>query len=70
VGAQFEQAKPLAALFVALWNAIPARDLGRAIASLGWLREIGYDPAEHDFVRKYLPERGFDVFLTEDVGLG
>lgn len=67
VGAEFEQAEPLASLFDALWRAIPAGNLSRAIDLLSWLYNIGYDPSQDKFVRTYLPKTGVSLSLAYGV---
>lgn len=57
IGTQFEQARPLAALFEAVRGAIPAGDYRRGVGLAGWLFGTGYDPANDAFVTKYLPDR-------------
>ncbi|NKX56761.1 DUF4236 domain-containing protein [Arthrobacter mobilis] len=67
IGFEFEQARPLAALFEATRGAIPHGDLPRALELLAWLFATGYDPARDAFVRKYLPDTSFTLGIADGV---
>ena len=67
VGAQFEQARPIAALFEAVRRAIPAGDFRRGVELAGWLFGSGYDPAKDAFVTKYLPDHGFRLAIADGI---
>lgn len=67
VGAQFEQARPIAALFEAVRGAIPAGEYRRGAELAGWLFGSAYDPAKDPFVTKYLPDHGFRLAIAEGI---
>lgn len=67
IGQQFEQARPLAALFEAVRGAIPNGDLQRAVELTGWLFGTGYDPANDAFVSKYLPDVAFRLAIADGI---
>jgi hypothetical protein len=67
VGGRFEKAEPLASLFEALWEAIPAGNWSCAIDMLSWLYDAGYDPSQDNFVRTYLPKTGITLSLAYGV---
>ncbi|MET4143881.1 DUF4236 domain-containing protein [Arthrobacter sp. UYCo732] len=67
IGSQFEQARPLAALFEVVRGAIPSGDNHRAVELIGWLFGTGYDPAKDAFVTKYLPDHGFRLAIADGI---
>ncbi len=67
VGSEFEQARPLAVLFETLWEAIPSGNTAQAIDALNWLYQAEYDPAQDNFVQKYLPDTGYTLSIAYGV---
>lgn len=67
VGAQFEQARPLAALFEAVREAIPSGNYPRAVELTSWLFGTGYDPTQDAFVSKYLPDTAFKLGIADGI---
>lgn len=54
VGQQTATIAPTAAMVEILRVALPARDVARVRSLLGWLFDIGYDPASDAFLNKYV----------------
>lgn len=67
IGSQFEQARPLAALFEAVRGAVPAGNSHRALELTDWLFGTGYDPSKDAFVTKYLPDHGFRLAIADGI---
>lgn len=67
VGAEYEQARPLAALLEAVYSSLPRADYGRAVGLLTWLVGSGYDPAADPFLKKYLPNLAIDLSIAEGI---
>lgn len=67
VGAQFEQARPLAALFETVRGAIPIGNLQRAVELTTWLFASGYDPSKDAFVAKYLPDLSLRLGIADGI---
>lgn len=67
IGSEYEWTRPLTAFFEATLDAAPSGDIQRATALLKWLFTTGYDPAESEFIRKYLPAAEFDLPIAEGI---
>ncbi|WP_251036332.1 lipopolysaccharide assembly protein LapB [Arthrobacter sp. ISL-28] len=67
IGTEFEQARPIAALFEATLTALPRGDRPRALDLLSWLFDTGYEPESDEFVRKYLPAATFNLPIAEGI---
>lgn len=67
IGTQFEQARPLAALFETIRGAIPTGNYDRGVRLAVWLFETGYDPAKDSFATKYLPGAAFSLAIADGI---
>jgi tetratricopeptide (TPR) repeat protein len=67
IGSEHEPARHLAALFEATLDSVPSGDTQRGIALLAWLFSTGYDPANDEFIRKYLPAAGFGLSIADGI---
>lgn len=67
IGAEYEQARPAAALFEATYVALPAGDHTRAVGLLEWLFTSGYEPAQDAFLKKYLPHLAITLAIAEGI---
>jgi tetratricopeptide (TPR) repeat protein len=67
IGAEHEQARPVAALLEATYAALPQGDYARAVGLLRWLFESGYEPANDAFLKKYLPSLAIDLSIAEGI---
>lgn len=69
IGAEYPAARSLAALFEAALVAVPAGDTARGLELASWLFTTGYDPAQDDFVKKYLPSAAFTLSIAEGISV-
>lgn len=66
VATRHPEARPHGALFEALFGAMPAGDTDRARSLLAWVFDIGFDPMQDAFCRKYLSRAA----VTLDIAVG
>jgi hypothetical protein len=69
VGAEYEQARPVAALLEAVSVAIPAGDTDRAITLLTPLYTSGYEPSNDAFLKKYAPNFVIDMVIGGSISV-
>lgn len=69
IGADYPAARHIAALLEATLVAVPAGDTARGLELISWLFADGYDPAQDDFVKKYLPSAAFTLSIAEGISV-
>lgn len=69
IGAEYPAARHIAALLEATLVAVPAKDTSRALELMSWLFADGYDPAQDEFVKKYLPAAAFTLSIAEGISV-